>query len=261
MPPIQPDTREAVVNNSAAALASDVQGTPQRAYTWEEVARHNTAEKALVIIDGLVYDITGFMDRHPGGREMMLLSAGRECTDLFRMYHWWDEAKTPRSIMAKFQVGWLEGPTEFPVYASDSRGFYSVLSKRVRQHFEKAYPADPKGATKHPWPALWRLAIMFAVAALCYCTVHGLLLPGLPLPAKLAVAALAGVFQAMPLMHAMHDACHTAMGASEAWWKVFGRLCLDWYAGGCMITWHHQHVIGHHVYTNVFKSDPDLPAV
>ena len=244
---------------SAAAAAPEAAATAPRAFTWQEVAKHNTGDSAWVIIDGLVYDVTPFMDRHPGGREMMLLAAGRECTDLFRMYHWYDGGKKPREVMEKYLVGRLEGATEFPLYAPDRAGFYDALSQRVRAYFERTYPSDPKGATKHPWPAVWRLGVMFAVAALCYGVVHGLLLPGLPLPAKLLFAALAGVFQAMPLMHAMHDACHTALGGSEVWWKVFGRLCLDWYAGGCMITWHHQHVIGHHVYTNVFMSDPDLP--
>ena len=250
-------------------------------YTWEDVKSHNTPDSAWVIIDNVVYDVTRFMDRHPGGREMMLLSAGRECTDLFRMYHWFDEGKRPREVMKEYGIGDLVGATEFPAYAPDSRNFYSDLSRRVRKYFEDTYgkeaaeaaaregkgPIDvaratrdaAKAATKDPWPATWRLAIMFAVAAISYCVVHGILLRGAPLVVRLAFAALQGVFQAMPLMHAMHDACHTALGPHEGWWKLYGRLCLDWYAGGCMITWHHQHVVGHHVYTNVFTADPDLP--
>ena len=89
---------------------------------------------------------------------------------------------------------------------------------------------------------------------------HGLVFPGLPFAAKAVVALVFGVFQAMPLLHAMHDASHAAIGHTETGWKVIGRLCLDWFAGGCMITWHHQHTVGHHVYTNVFAADPDLPA-
>lgn len=34
---------------------------------------------------------------------------------------------------------------------------------------------------------------------------------------------------------------------------------MDFYAGANMTSWHNQHVIGHHIYTNVFKCDPDLP--
>jgi hypothetical protein len=49
----------------------------------------------------------------------------------------------------------------------------------------------------------------------------------------------------------MHDACHSAIGYSEAWWKVIGRSTMDFLTGGDMKHWHHQHVLGHHVYTNV----------
>lgn len=57
----------------------------------------------------------------------------------------------------------------------------------------------------------------------------------------------------------MHDASHAAIGHSETWWWSVGRLTLDWIAGSSMVSWRNQHVIGHHVYTNVFGGDPDLP--
>ena len=82
-----PNSNSLPLGSASPTAARPVEGAALRAYTWQEVAKHNTADSAFVIIDGHVYDITGFMDKHPGGREMMLLSAGRECTDLFTMYH------------------------------------------------------------------------------------------------------------------------------------------------------------------------------
>ena len=209
-----------------------------------------------MIIKGGVYDITPFLASHPGGREMLLLAAGRESTDLFTMYHWWDDGKKATAVMAKFKVGELRGDTEFPTYPADTaaRPFYPEVSARVRAYFERT-KQDPKA----PWAGVWRLAVIFAVALTAFGIVHGRLAPGAPFAARLLAAVTMGVFQAMPLMHAMHDASHAAIGHSEAWWIGVGRLCLDWFAGGSMITWHHQHIIGHHVYTNVFKADPDLP--
>jgi len=59
----------------------------------------------------------------------------------------------------------------------------------------------------------------------------------------------------------MHDACHSSIGYNEWWWKVIGRFTMDFLTGGDMKHWHHQHVLGHHVYTNVMGADPDLPEV
>lgn len=37
--------------------------------TKEEVSRHNSASDAWIIVDGKVYDVTTYVDLHPGGKE------------------------------------------------------------------------------------------------------------------------------------------------------------------------------------------------
>jgi len=76
---------------------------------------------------------------------------------------------------------------------------------------------------------------------------------------RLCAALLFGVCQAMPLLHTMHDASHLSIGSSPRGWRLLGRLCMDWFAGASMTSWHHQHIVGHHLYTNVLGADPDLP--
>ena len=34
-----------------------------------------------------VYDVSGFIERHPGGADQLLLGAGRDVTILFESYH------------------------------------------------------------------------------------------------------------------------------------------------------------------------------
>jgi cytochrome b involved in lipid metabolism len=58
---------------------------------------------AWIIIHGKVYDVTEFIHKHPGGSEMMLLSAGRDCTDLFESYHAFHERA--RSYLASYEIG------------------------------------------------------------------------------------------------------------------------------------------------------------
>jgi hypothetical protein len=96
------------------------------------------------------------MDKHPGGREMLLLAAGRECTDLFSCYHPFTDR--PRKFMKSYEIGVLEGPSEFPVYAPDN-GFYATLKKRVAAYFEKT-GLDPKS----PWGGVVRMIPVFAAA-------------------------------------------------------------------------------------------------
>ena len=48
-----------------------------------EVAEHNNAESCWVVIDNKVYDLTKFLDEHPGGCEIILEQAGKDGTENF----------------------------------------------------------------------------------------------------------------------------------------------------------------------------------
>lgn len=68
--------------SSAAAAAPS--GT---SYTVEEVAKHNTDTDCWVILHGLVYDVTDFLDDHPGGKKAIMIYAGKEASEEFDMLH------------------------------------------------------------------------------------------------------------------------------------------------------------------------------
>jgi len=199
-----------------------------------------------------VYDLTEFQHKHPGGRAMITLAAGRECTDLFNMYHIMNEERA-RKYLAAYEVGTLVGPGEFPAFAPDASGFYATLKRRLREHFART-GQNPR----NPIPGLLRIAPVIVLALLAFTAANN---PawGLPLPLRIAAAAAFGLLQALPLLHWMHDASHGSIGGTGVWWDVIGQATFDWFAGGSISAWHHQHILGHHVYTNVYQADPDLP--
>ena len=82
---------------------------------------------------------------------MLLLAAGRECTDLFASYHALskDRAKLEK-YLKMYEIGETTGPTEFPVYAPDTRGFYTTLSSRVNAYFDRT-GYDPKAPITGAW--------------------------------------------------------------------------------------------------------------
>ena len=244
--PLRPDGRGFPCLYSSSTTSP----TPSPIYTWEQVASHASADSCWVYSHNSVYDITHWLDRHPGGRDILLLCAGRDITDLLPSYHPFSDR--PLDILSKYRIGDL-ATTEFPQYRPDS-GFYREARAEVGRYFRET-GLD----SKSPLPGMLRLAGIALGAALSFAA---LIAYGgtLPLAVRLVAAVVFGVCQALPLLHCMHDASHQAIGRSPSWWYWVGRLTMDWFAGASIASWHHQHILGHHVYTNVLGVDPDLPA-
>jgi len=59
----------------------------EKVFTMEEVARHNKADDAWLVIDGDVYDITKFIKFHPGGSALLAAHAGTDGTEAFFDMH------------------------------------------------------------------------------------------------------------------------------------------------------------------------------
>jgi cytochrome b involved in lipid metabolism len=54
-----------------------------KGYTMEEIKKHNNAESLWTVLNGNVYDLTCYLDYHPGGEKKLLMGAGKDCTSLF----------------------------------------------------------------------------------------------------------------------------------------------------------------------------------
>eukprot|EP00898_Chlorokybus_atmophyticus_P001101 jgi/Chlat1/1992/Chrsp158S02294 len=79
-------------------------GQPLRRVTMEEVKRHKSPDDAWMVLRGKVYNISPYLSFHPGGRDKLMLGAGRDGTTLFNKYHAWVNADF---LMEKTLVGVL----------------------------------------------------------------------------------------------------------------------------------------------------------
>lgn len=58
-----------------------------RTYSGKEVAVHNSRESCWIIVHGKVYDVTDFLDDHPGGSRIILKYAGKDATAEYDPIH------------------------------------------------------------------------------------------------------------------------------------------------------------------------------
>lgn len=99
-----------------------------KVFTFEEVAAHNTTDDLWVVYNGKVYDVTKYLDEHPGGEEVVLDVAGTDATEAFNDIGHSDEA---HEVLEALLVGKVEGgvikEARIPNTTSDDSGISTPL--------------------------------------------------------------------------------------------------------------------------------------
>ncbi|KAL3685762.1 hypothetical protein R1sor_003784 [Riccia sorocarpa] len=90
-----------------------------RKYTAKEVSEHTSAKDCWLIVHGKVYDVTRYLDDHPGGDQILIAAAGEDATDDFEETGHSDDA---RKLMERYLIGHVEGTSE-----STSQMLYKTL--------------------------------------------------------------------------------------------------------------------------------------
>ncbi|TEA22470.1 Fumarate reductase [Colletotrichum sidae] len=81
---------------------------PEKEFTLEEVAKHNTKEDLWVVVKGVVMDLSNWLDEHPGGPQAIMNFMGRDATEEFEMLH--DDEVIPKYAPQQV-IGRVKGQT------------------------------------------------------------------------------------------------------------------------------------------------------
>jgi len=93
----------------AEAQCEADRGSSRRIFTKEEVEEHRTKEKGIwVTYRGGVYDVTQFVEEHPGGSEKIMLAAGGSVEPFWALYQQ-HKAAHVKEILEGYRIGDLEG--------------------------------------------------------------------------------------------------------------------------------------------------------
>lgn len=77
-------------------------------YRSSEVSKHTTKEAGVwVIYEDGVYDITKFIQNHPGGADKIILAAGKSVEPFWRVYRQHYNSKLPMEMLAPMRIGTL----------------------------------------------------------------------------------------------------------------------------------------------------------
>lgn len=72
--------------------------------TLEEVQKHNTKDDLWMVYKGFVYDITQYMNNHPGGTSCLMPTNGHDMTRAYQSVHPYVDIK----MIEKLKIGQLK---------------------------------------------------------------------------------------------------------------------------------------------------------
>ncbi|XP_071065212.1 cytochrome b5 type B isoform X4 [Dasypus novemcinctus] len=71
-------------------------------YRLEEVAKHNSSKELWLVIHGRVYDVSSFLNEHPGGEEVLLEQAGVDASESFEDV---GHSSDAREMLKQYYIG------------------------------------------------------------------------------------------------------------------------------------------------------------
>ncbi|XP_064507176.1 cytochrome b5 reductase 4 isoform X1 [Pseudopipra pipra] len=91
--------------------------------TEDELAKHNKREDCWICIRGFVYNVTPYMEYHPGGEDELMKAAGTDGTDLFDQVHRWVnyESMLKECLVGRMAVKPIAAPKEISSTLSEGK--------------------------------------------------------------------------------------------------------------------------------------------
>lgn len=100
--PAEAPATPAASEQSASVMSAS---SEKKVYTMEEVTMHKDVSSCLTAIRGTVYNLTAWVDKHPGGDKNILKICGLDGTAAFEGKHGGQEK--PENVLKGFEVGML----------------------------------------------------------------------------------------------------------------------------------------------------------
>ena len=192
-------------------------------------------------INGKVYDLTSYIDNHPGGKDILIQTKGLEdCSALFETYHAFSDKKLIKCILDKYEVKDSEKKDAFHNFSS-----YNELTERVRKVFP--YRTSIKATTS------W--FILNAINFIIYLPLLYFIINVKTIYIKCLLAIFVSFIENSFRFNLLHDSSHYAISLNSKYNNIIGNIVQSWMLWNQRL-WFYHHVYAHHSFTGS-DLDPD----
>jgi fatty acid desaturase len=195
-------------------------------------------------INGKVYDLTSYLENHPGGKDILIQTKGLEdCSALFETYHAFSDKLSIKMILDKYEVKDSEKKDILHDFTS-----YNELTERVR----KVFPDRKSIKATKSWQLL-NIINFSLYLPLLYFVINTKMIY-----LKCLLAMVASFIECSFSFNLLHDSSHYAISTYPLTNEFIGNVFQSWSLWNHKI-WFYHHVYSHHSFTGSDKDvDKDL---
>ncbi|KAI9297344.1 cytochrome b5 [Neoconidiobolus thromboides FSU 785] len=86
-----------------------------KVFTKQEVSAHSSDSDLYLIVNGNVYDVTKFIQEHPGGEEVLLELGGQDATEAYLDI---GHSESADKLLESYKVGTIDPDSEVNIVIS-----------------------------------------------------------------------------------------------------------------------------------------------
>jgi len=135
----------------AERAAADSAGEVSAVFSAAEVLKHNTKDSVWVVLHGQVYDLTDFIEAHPGGAAPILASAGTDVTGFWCTFH--KKEWLQQHLQPEWGLGTFDGAEKLQEYTAAAPRAAKVGESGTGEEYDVALLSteDPRSLKKRQY--------------------------------------------------------------------------------------------------------------
>ncbi|CAF0877889.1 unnamed protein product [Brachionus calyciflorus] len=240
--------------SSSDLTISSHEPPPKTLISWEEVQKHNKKDDCWIVVKDIVYNVTNFKKKHPGGNKIIEFYAGQDATEVFNAFH--KDFDRVYKYAKAYQIGQIDPNDQSRLKLSDEEKQKIQREIEIREDFKQVKKAaEDMGLFKPSYTFFFLHGFhivffqMFGYYLLLNYADSSFFAILLALACNVIAEAQSG--------WAQHDYGHSSFFAKPNINKYFHLFFMGCIKGASSDWWTYMHNM-HHAKPNVIEKDPDV---
>ena len=202
------------------------------------------------------YDLTDFLEKHPGGKDILLKCKNeKDLTAMFETYHAFSDKEKIKKMLDKFEIKSVENDNTTEPKKDIMKQYDFTNYNKLLQEIKSNAHFQDRTSTKANFSLI--IQNIFIFLAYVYFFYQAMFSTYFSILCKCLFAMLAGCSYMSLGFNVMHDASHFGVSIHSNRNDILNKIWNAWGLWNSNV-WFYHHVLNHHSFTGEENLDPDL---